>query len=225
MSDARVTSNVWRLLVTGAAISADLVQHGHRKIAALWPNGTVSGSPAAQGSELDNIGKWMKIPRPASGTSLVSDGVYRATLQRPFSWHRKTGTIEGLIRAVEALGYSGVTYMSWDELQDVPMWTPHGESVPVENENAFGLRCNGFPANWLSSDGVPSGSDEMSRRIRSLISTVLRAKRASAKFWEIRTSDSKVVTQSWWEGGQSADPGYVSPVSYPAGFVVVRRSA
>lgn len=223
MSDARTTSNVWRLLVTGASITSDLVQEGHRKIASLWPHGVVNGSPAPQGQELDSIGKWMKLPRPARGFDLVSDDVYRSSLQRPFSWHRKIGTIDGLIRAVESLGYTGVEYMYWFELRDCPTWTPPGASAPVLNQNAFGLKCNGFPLNWIGSDGNPAVTNESQARLRSLIQTVLRTKRASAKFWELRSTYAKVVTESWWGGDQSGDPGYVSPQSVPDGYVVIKR--
>ena len=224
MSDARTTSNVWRLLVTGASIASDLVQHGHRKIASLWPHGVVNGSPAPQGQELDAIGKWMKLPRSARGTTLVGDDVYRATLQQPFSWHGKIGTIEGLIRAVESLGYTGVTYLFWYELRDCPTWTPPGETTPVLNQNAFGLMCNGFPTNWIGSDGIPVASGEVSARLRSVIQTVLRTKRASAKFWEVRSTYAKVVTQAWWEGGQVGDPGYVCPKGYTEdAYVIVKR--
>ena len=224
MSDARTTSNVWRLLVTGASIASDLVQHGHRKIASLWPHGVVNGSPAPQGQELDAIGKWMKLPRAARGTTLVGDDVYRATLQRPFSWHRKIGTIEGLIRAVESLGYTGVTYLFWYELRDCPTWIPPGESVPVLNQNAFGLMCNGFPTNWIGSDGIPVASGEVNARLRSVIQTVLRTKRASAKFWEVRSTYAKVVTQAWFEGDQVGDPGYVCPEGYTEdAYVIVKR--
>ena len=225
MSDARESSEFRRFLVVGASIASDLIQEGNRKIASLWPHGTVAGSPAPQGEELDAIGRWMKIPRPLSGSSLVSDEVYRPTLQRPFSWHRKIGTQDGLIRAVEALGYTGVSYLFWNELQDCPTWTPPvelGGPAVALNQNAFGLMSKDFPANWVASGGIPTGNTEIALRMRSLIQTVMRYKRASATFWELRSTYAEVVTQSWWEGPQTSDPGYVSPQNYPTdGRVIV----
>lgn len=222
MSDVRKSSNLWRLLVAGASMARDFLMEGHRMIAALWPHGAVDGTPAAQGEELDSIGKWMKMPRMGFGSTPVPDATYRQALQRPFSWHQLAGTELGLLRAVEALGYSNVRYLAWDELTDCPTWVPPLGSVPVPNHNSFGLACDAFPANWLGSDGVPSDP-----AARVLLSVVMRSKRASATFWEIRTSESRVVTQAWWEGPQDLTAiEYVGDqVGADRTFVTVKRGA
>lgn len=226
MSDeVRRSSNVWRLMVVAAAIIRQLVMFGHRRIAAMWPHGLVDGSPAPQGAELDHIGIWTAIPRPSAGMGPAIDYIYREILKRPFSWHREEGTVAGIIRAVESLGYTNVSYIPWNGLTDCPTWIPPEESSPVFNQNAFGVYCDGFPANWLASSGVPSGSTMNDARMRSLIQAVLGAKRASAKFWEIRIGESYVVTQPWWEAGQIDPPEFVAPQNNLNDFVVVRRDA
>lgn len=195
MDSVRRSSNLWRLLVSGASLVRDFLMDGHRKIAALWPHGTVDGSPAPQGDDLDLMGKWMRLPRPGSGSSSVPDSVYRRALQDPFGLHQLAGTEAGLLRAVEALGYTNVRYLAWDDLTDCPTWVPPSASVPIPNQNSFGLACDGFPSNWLASSGSPSDP-----ALQSLLVVVMRSKRASATFWEIRSTESRVVTQDWWEG-------------------------
>lgn len=222
MNEVRRSSNFWRLLVAAASMVRDFLMGGHRMVAAIWPHGTVAGSPAAQGAELDDMGKWMKLPRLGFGRTSVSDDVYRRALQRPFSWHQMAGTMDGLLRAVEALGYSNVRYLAFDELTDCPTWVPPGETLAVLNPNTFGLACDAFPANWLASDAAPVDSD-----LQSLIAVVMRSKRASARFWEIRAGESRVVTQAWWEGPQDLTAiEYVGEqVGADRTFVTVKRGA
>lgn len=226
MSDeVRKSSNVWRLMVVAGAIVRQFVMRGHRRIAAMWPHGLVDGSPAPQGIELDHIGIWEALPRPSAGMATAGDLTYREILKKPFSWHRQEGTEAGIIRAVEALGYTNVSYISWQGLTDCPTWTPPLAGSPVFNQNAFGVYCDGFPANWLASSAVPSGLTVADARMRSLIQAVLGAKRASAKFWEIRIGETFVVTQAWREGDQLDPPVFVAPQNDLADFVVVRRDA
>lgn len=197
------------LILAGVAALRDLVLEGHRGAAARWPHGTVGGTPAASALELDEIGRWMKIPRPVVGTQPASDSQYRGRLKKPFTYHRAVGTHDGLIAAVEALGYTGVQYLSAYEVEDPPVWFPLSGGPAVINQNCFGLRSDNFPAGWVSGNPLPS-DPVANRQIRALIEVVNRFKRASARFHEIRVDEAKVVTQSWWEGPRDMTSiGYV----------------
>lgn len=220
MDEIRRSSNFWRLLVTAAGIVQDFVMDGHRKVAAQWPHGTVKGSPAPQGRELDDIGEWTRIKRAAIGREAVDDGVYRAILQDPFGWHEDGGREEGLLRAVRALGYDDVEYLAWNQLTNTPEWTPPGAHVSVPNQNTFGLQSPNFPAGWQDGGPLPSPSTLDGQRFRSLLAVIRQAKRASARFIELRKTPRRVVTQSWWEGTQLDETVYVRPQSDPTEYVV-----
>lgn len=209
-----MASEFRNLLLALAGSARDFVREGHRSFAARWPHGQVDGSPAAVGEELDLMGEWMKIRRPMLAAAPMSDPLYRELLKDPFSYHRAEGTQRGLIRAVEALGYTQVEYLDWFEL-----------SGAVTNQNAFGLKAADFPMGiWNWGEPYPPGL--AGRRLRVLVETILSFKRASARLWELRTVESFVVTQSWWDGGQVGDPGYVTTQSGgPTDYVVVEGGA
>ena len=220
-----MASEFRNLIVALASSGVDFLREGHRNLAARWPHGSVNGSLAASGSECDDIGKWMDIPRPMNGVAPMNDATYLKTLlQDPFTYHRAKGTQRGLIQAVQALGYTDVEYLDWFELLDAPTWIPPGATTPVVNQNAFGLKAKNFPVvRWTRGDAIPAGS--VGDQLRRLIEVVHDSKRASSRFWQLRTIDSKVVTQSWWEGGQDlASVDYVRPQWGGAGDYVVTES-
>ena len=180
---------------------------------------------AIHGEDAGRCGDRGPAPRLLGERSNLLEGFLLASNLRPRRFHllaRLRLTELGLLRAVEALGYSNVRYLAWDELTDCPTWVPPLGSVPVPNHNSFGLACDAFPANWLGSDGIPSDP-----AARVLLSVVMRSKRASATFWEIRSGESRVVTQAWWEGPQDLTAiEYVGDqVGVDRTFVTVKRGA
>ena len=219
-----MASDFRNTIVTLSSMGFDFLREGQRGLAARWPHCTTNGSPSASGAECDAIGKWMDIPRPMDGVDPMNDATYLRQLQRPFTYHRAKGTQRGIIQAVEALGYTGVEYLDWFELPNCPTWTPPGSSIAVPNQNAFGLRSKDFPVSrWFQGDAdVPGVAGD---RLRRLVEVIKLTKRASARLWHLRTTDSKVVTQAWWEGGQNLSAiEFVRPQTGGAGDYVVTES-
>jgi hypothetical protein len=214
------------LIVTATAAVRDFIKDGHRLASARWPHGKVAGSPSPIGRELDDIGVWMKIPRPVVGNAPASDSQYRGRLQKPFTYHRAAGRHDGLLAAVEALGYTNVQYLSAFEVQDPPLWVPVGGGPAVINQNCFGLRSDNFPVGWVFGSPIPT-NPVIGRQVRALIEVVNRFKRASARLHEIRVGESKVVTQSWWNSSQDmASIGYVGEETGPdREYVTVQASS
>ena len=194
-----MASDLFRIALLASAAGRDFLAQTHRALAARWPHGQVQGAPAAVGQELATISKWMRITWPMTGGVPMSDQSFREVLKTPFTYHRSYGTQAGLLAAVAALGYQGARYMDYTELRSPPTWTPPGGGGPVVNQNAFGLICSTFPTNWIQTDGTPT----LGTPLDSLVKTVMKFKRASARFWEIRSGENIVVTQSWWDAGQN----------------------
>ena len=194
-----MASDLSRLALLASVAGRDFLAQVHRAFAAHWPHGVVDGSPAAVGDELRSISEWERITWPMTGGVPMSDQAFREVLKTPFTYHRSFGTQIGLLAAVAALGYQGVRYMDFTELRSAPTWVPPGGSGPVVNQNAFGLICPTFPVNWIATDGTPT----LGTPLDSLVKTIKRFKRASAKLWEIRIGENIVVKQSWWDGGQN----------------------
>lgn len=183
------------------------MQEVHRRNAARWPHGMVGSSPAPVGDDLDDIALWMKIPRFSTGVAVLGPGrfspgvpmpdhLFREILKKPFTYHGSAGRIDGLLFAVQLLGYTGASYLDFDEVKDCPTWVPPGASGPVPNQNAFGLLCPLFPCDWLPADGVPYPGTPLD----TLIRTINTFKRASARLVEIRVHQTVVTTQTWWDG-------------------------
>lgn len=202
-----------------ANFTVDLVRGAHYGFAARWPHGMVGKTPASRREDLIKIGQWMKIPWPMRDGVPAPDFIYREILKRPFTHHRASGTIPGIIEAVEALGYSNVTYIDYTALLSPPTWPGGPGGSQIMNENAFGLSSSSFPRSWSgASPAVTPGSD-----LDILIRTIKSKKRASSTLWELRLSEAIVasqewsdagrdpdnveivVSQEWWEGGQDPD--------------------
>ena len=193
-----MASDYAKLLKVAVAGAKALVVDTHRGFAARWPHGAVDGDPAPVGADLRSIASWMRIPWFMDGPVPMSDHAFRKVLQSPFSYHRSAGRVDGLVSAVGLLGYSGVRYMDWTQLKTPPMVTPIGGGALVPNQNAFGLYCSKFPVDGLQSDGAPTPGTALDILVR----TIMKYKRASATFWELRISQAFVMDQGWWDAGQ-----------------------
>jgi len=195
-----MVSDVARIIATAAAGARDFVAETHRSMAAWWPHGAVGSSPAPVGDELKAISLMLDIPWPMTGGAPMSDQTFRELLKKPFTYHSHFGTRAGLLAAVEALGYQGVIYVDWTDLVNCPTTLVGG--LPVANQNAFGLICPSFPTDWyLATGAIPTpgaaiGIPTAGTPLRLLWDTVMRYKRASATFWEMRKMDNIVVTQT-----------------------------
>lgn len=214
-----MASEFRKLIQVASSLARDLVLASHRSFAAWWPHGMVASSPAPVGDDLRVISEWMRIPWPMTGSTPMPDAMFREVLKAPFTYHRSAGTVDGLISAVQALGYADVSYMSWEQLKDCPTYVPIGGGTPLFNQNAFGLKCPSFPDSWFSGGSVSSGSP-----LDTLIRTVMRSKRASSKLWELRITESRVVSQAWWNGPR--DPSSIEyvvldPLASDLEYVVV----
>lgn len=199
-----MASDLSRILGAVVAGARDFVAESHRSMVAWWPHGVVGTSPAAVGDELRAISIMFDIPWPMVGSAPMSDQNFREMLKTPFSYHRHFGTQEGLIAAVQALGYQGVQYIDWTDLTNCPTISNGGPLL--ENQNAFGLICPNFPSDWYAATGATPtpgaviGDPTPGTPLHLLWSTVMRYKRASAKFWEMKIVENFVVTQT------TADP-------------------
>ena len=199
-----MASDLSRILGAVVAGVRDFVAESHRSMAAWWPHGVVGTSPAAVGDELRAISIMFDIPWPMVGSAPMSDQNFREMLKMPFSYHRHFGTQEGLIAAVQALGYQGVQYIDWTDLTNCPTISNGGP--PFENQNAFGLICSNFPSDWYAATGaIPTpgaviGEPTPGTALHLRWATVMRYKRASATFWEMKIVENFVVTQT------TADP-------------------
>lgn len=205
------------LIVVASSLSRRFIRELHFRFAGWWPHGEVDRSPAATGEAMAKIARWMKIPWFATGvviqgTTRVNPGVpmsdknFREYLKDPFNYHQSAGRQDGLLTAIQILGYHEARYMEWYELEECPTWTPPGASVPVQNQNAFGILCPNFPGDWKPSQGLPAAGTP----IDTLMAVINQYKRASARLCELRVSYLQVVTQTWWDGPR--DPNNVQLV-------------
>lgn len=213
-----MASEFGNLIRSAAGGARDLVRFAFRGLSARWPHSTLAGYPVPSGVELDRIGAWMKIPRPMLDGAPCPDPIYLEILKKPFSFHQAAGTIEGLLASVRALGYSDVRYIDYVELLAPPYLPSTPGGLEVLNQNAFGLESSSFPHSFAYGDPEPDPGTPMAALLR-----VIRAnKRASAMLWELRISESLVVTeewylapdpnnieyvvtQEWWDGAQDLD--------------------
>ena len=181
-----------------AAFTVDLIRSAHYAFASRWPHGMVGDTPASRHDDLVNIGKWMKIPWPMRDGVLAPDFHYREIVKRPFSYHRSAGTVQGIIAAVQALGYSDVP----EGLLTPPTWPGGPGGSQIINENAFGLASSSFPRSWVGTSPIPDPSSDLG----TLIRTINKVKRASARLWELRfTNPALVVSQEWSDAGRDPD--------------------
>ena len=213
-----MASKLSDLLHAAAGFTTDLTRFAFCGFSAKWPHAKIGSTPVPRGRDLDLIGDWMRIPRPMIEGAPASDLIYREILKKPFTFHQSAGTVEGLLAAVRGLGYSDVRYIDFPELLTPPMLQQVSGGPLVLNQNAFGLESSTFPQSFAYGDLEPAEGTPMAALLR-----VIRAyKRASAMLWELRITDSLVVTeewaaspdpdnvefvvtQEWWDGAQDPD--------------------
>lgn len=196
-----MASEFSNIIHAASAFVSDFLRVAAYGFSARWPHCKVGGTPSARTADLDLIGQWMRIPRPMSGGVPAPDPLYREILKAPFSYHQAAGTEKGLLDAIRALGYYDVRYLSFQELRDPPLVQAVPGGPFVANQNAFGFMSSLFPVSWHAGLAMPSPGSDMDILLR----TIRSYKRSSAVIWELNISETWVVSQEWWEGGQDPD--------------------
>ena len=213
-----MASKLSDLLHAAAGFTTDLTRFAFCGFSAKWPHAQIGLTPVPRGRDLDLIGDWMRIRRPMIDGAPAPDPLYLEILKSPFTFHRSAGTTEGLLAAVRSLGYSDVRYIDFPELLTPPLLPQVSGGPLVLNQNTFGLESSTFPQSFAYGDPEPVDGTSMAVLLR----TIREYKRASSMLWELRISDSLVVTeewaalpdpdnvefvvtQEWWDGAQDPD--------------------